>query len=27
VLDYLARAQEFVESLAVDGRGMVYIIG
>jgi hypothetical protein len=27
VLDYLTRAQEFVESLASDGRGMVYLIG
>ena len=27
VLDYLKRAQEFVESLAADGRGMVYLIG
>jgi len=27
VLDYLRRAQEFVESLAADGRGMVYLIG
>lgn len=27
VLDYLTRAQEFVESLAADGRGMVYLIG
>jgi len=27
VLDYLTRAQEFVESLATDGRGMVYLIG
>ena len=27
VLDYLRRAQEFVESLATDGRGMVYLIG
>lgn len=27
VLDYLRRAQAFVESLAADGRGMVYMIG
>ena len=27
VLDYLTWAQEFVESLATDGRGMVYLIG
>lgn len=27
VLDYLRRAQEFIESLATDGRGMVYLIG
>jgi hypothetical protein len=27
VLDFLGRAQEFVESLATDGRGMVYLIG
>lgn len=27
VLDYLTRAQEFVEALATDGRGMVYLIG
>ena len=27
VLDFLGRAQEFVESLAVDGRGLVYLIG
>jgi hypothetical protein len=27
VLDYLRQAQEFVESLAVDCRGMVYLIG
>ncbi|UOE44041.1 YfbM family protein [Agromyces larvae] len=27
VLDYLRQAQEFVESLARDGRGMVYLIG
>lgn len=27
VLDFLRRAQEFVESLAADGRGMVYLIG
>lgn len=27
VLDYLKQAQEFVASLAADGRGMVYLIG
>lgn len=27
VLDYLRRAQTFVETLAADGRGMVYLIG
>jgi hypothetical protein len=27
VLGYLTRAQEFVDSLATDGRGMVYLIG
>ena len=27
VLDYLTWAQEFVEALATDGRGMVYLIG
>lgn len=27
VLDYLGRSQEFVESLAIDDRGMVYLIG
>lgn len=27
VLDYLRRAQEFVEALATDDRGMVYLIG
>lgn len=27
VLDYLGNAQQFVESLAADGRGMVYLIG
>ncbi|HEX5859509.1 MAG TPA: hypothetical protein VFY91_15505 [Microbacterium sp.] len=27
VLDFLRRAQEFVESLAAEGRGMVYLIG
>lgn len=27
VLDFLGRAREFVESLAADGRGMVYLIG
>jgi len=27
VLDFLGRAQEFVQSLAKDGRGMVYLIG
>jgi len=27
VLDFLGRAQEFVTSLAADGRGMVYLIG
>ena len=27
ILDFLQRAQEFVESLAADGRGMVYLIG
>jgi hypothetical protein len=27
VLDFLRRAQEFVASLAADGRGMVYLIG
>lgn len=27
VVDFLERAQEFVESLAADGRGMVYLIG
>jgi len=27
VLDHLGRAQEFVESLAADDRGMVYLIG
>ncbi|MEV8024178.1 DUF1877 family protein [Microbacterium sp. NPDC080220] len=27
VLDYLTRAQEFVEPLAADARGMVYLIG
>ena len=27
ILDFLKRAQEFVESLAADGRGMVYLIG
>ncbi|CDK01257.1 conserved hypothetical protein [Microbacterium sp. C448] len=27
VLDYLRRAQEFLESLADEGRGMVYLIG
>jgi len=27
ILDFLQRAQEFVASLAADGRGMVYLIG
>lgn len=27
VLDFLRRAQEFVDSLAVEGRGMIYLIG
>ena len=27
VLDYLHSAQEFVEALAADERGMVYLIG
>lgn len=27
VLDFLRRAQDFVRSLAADGRGMVYLIG
>lgn len=27
VLDFLKRAQEFVDQLAADGRGMVYLIG
>ena len=27
VLDFLRRAQRFVESLATDGRGLVYLIG
>ena len=27
VLDFLTRAQRFAESLAADGRGMVYLIG
>lgn len=27
VLDFLGRSQEFVKSLAVEGRGMVYLIG
>lgn len=27
VLDYLGRARQFVQALATDGRGMVYLIG